>query len=76
MFDHLSNLSVKRGNSLKPQYGSLIPGNPNLPPDEEVIEDDSDLDESSDDRRDSANEDEMDIDDDDEDEFVNGPFDL
>ena len=76
MFDHLSNLSVKRGNSLKPQYGSLIPGNPNLPPDEEVIEDDSDLDESNDDRRDGANEDEMDIDDDDEDEFVNGPFDL
>ncbi|QPG73609.1 Serine/threonine-protein kinase [Brettanomyces nanus] len=71
MFDHLSSLSVKKGNSLKPQYGSLIPGDPNMPPDEEVIEDDTDFDE--DDEGESRNEDEdMDVDD----EFVNGPFDL
>ena len=75
MFDHLNNLSVKKGNSLKPQYGSLIPGNPNLPPDEEVIEDDTDLDDENGDDQDGGNEDEMDIDDD-EDEFVNGPFDM
>ncbi|VEU21685.1 DEKNAAC102606 [Brettanomyces naardenensis] len=70
MFDHLSSLSVKKGNSLKPQYGSLIPGNPNMPPVEEVIEDDTDFDE--DDEEESRNEDDMDVDD----EFVNGPFDL
>lgn len=71
----MNNLSVKKGNSLKPQYGSLIPGNPNLPPDEEVIEDDTDLDDENGDDQDGGNEDEMDIDDD-EDEFVNGPFDM
>lgn len=48
--------------------GSFIPGNPNLPPDDEVIEDQID------------EEDEMDIDNDDQnmgsEEFVNGRFDL
>lgn len=47
--------------------GSFIPGNPNLPPDDQVIEDQID------------EEDEMDIDNDDQlesEEFVNGRFDL
>lgn len=46
--------------------GSFIPGNPNLPPDEDVIDDDL------------IEVDEMDIDDDhlDDEEFVNGRFDL
>lgn len=76
MFDHLSQLSVKKGNSLKPQYGSLIPGDPNLPPDEEVIESDSEDDsfQAHDGATNDGDED-MDIDSD-EDQFVNGPFDM
>jgi protein-serine/threonine kinase len=48
-------------------YGSLIPGNPHLPPEEDVIEEDGEEDEQID--RDGDHE--MD-----DDEFVNGQFDL
>ncbi|KAH3668466.1 hypothetical protein OGAPHI_002220 [Ogataea philodendri] len=67
MFDHLNSQSIGKrfGNSYKPAYGSLIPGNPNLPPEEEVIDEDSQEDED-------IVQDDMDVDDD----FVNGQFDL
>lgn len=65
MDDHFSK--SHRYNAFKGP-GSFIPGNPSLPPDDEVIEDQID------------EEDEMDIDDDDHnmgsEEFVNGRFDL
>lgn len=63
MFDHF-NPSMGRKESYKPQYGSFIPGNPNLPPEEEVIDEQSEIEEEIDD--------DMDVDD----EFVNGQFDL
>ncbi|CAI8500245.1 unnamed protein product [Pichia kudriavzevii] len=63
MFDHF-NPSMGRRGSYKPQYGSFIPGNPNLPPDEEVVDEVSEIEEE--------NQDDMDLDD----EFVNGQFDL
>lgn len=69
MFDHFGNgigpLNGRRG-SYKPQYGSFIPGNPNLPPDEEVVDEQSEIEE----------EDEEDMDVDIEEEFVNGQLDL
>lgn len=49
-------------------YGSLIPGNPHLPPEEDVIEDEED--EDNDDHMDTDGDHEMD------DQFVNGQFDL
>lgn len=65
MDDHFSK--SHRYNAFR-NPGSFIPGNPNLPPDDEVIEDQID------------EEDEMDIDNDDHnmgsEEFVNGRFDL
>lgn len=65
MDDHFSK--SHRYNAFR-NPGSFIPGNPNLPPDDEVIEDQID------------EEDEMDIDNDDQnmgsEEFVNGRFDL
>jgi protein-serine/threonine kinase len=64
MFDHF-NPSMGRRGSYKPQYGSFIPGNPNLPPEEEVIDEQSEIEEE-------VEEDDMDVDD----EFVNGQFDL
>jgi serine/threonine protein kinase SCH9 len=64
MFDHF-NPSMGRRGSYKPQYGSFIPGNPNLPPDEEVVDEQSDIEEE-------AEDDDMDVDY----EFVNGQFDL
>ncbi|ODV88105.1 hypothetical protein CANARDRAFT_193554 [[Candida] arabinofermentans NRRL YB-2248] len=68
IFDHLNaqSMNKKFGNSYKPMYGSLIPGNPALPPEEEVIDEDSQEDEEE------LNHDDMDVDD----EFVNGQFDL
>ncbi|KAG7881515.1 hypothetical protein KL905_001001 [Ogataea polymorpha] len=67
IFDHLNSHSMGKrlGNSYKPAYGSLIPGNPNLPPEEEVIDEESQEDEEE-------ARDDMDVDDD----FVNGQFDL
>lgn len=69
MFDHFAQLGVNgaRRGSYKPQYGSFIPGNPNLPPDEEVVDEQSEIEEE-----DEAED--MDIDA--EEEFVNGQFDL
>ncbi|TID23221.1 hypothetical protein CANINC_003238 [Pichia inconspicua] len=64
MLDHF-NPSMGRRGSYKPQYGSFIPGNPNLPPDEEVVDEQSEIEEEDE-------EDDMDVDD----EFVNGQFDL
>lgn len=64
MDDHFNR--SHRYNAFK-SPGSFIPGNPNLPPDDQVIEDQID------------EEDEMDIDNDDQmesEEFVNGRFDL
>ena len=66
MFDHF-NPSMGRRGSYKPQYGSFIPGNPNLPPDEEVVDEQSEIEEELED-----DDDNMDVDD----EFVNGQFDL
>lgn len=69
MFDHFGNgFAQGRRGSYKPQYGSFIPGNPNLPPDEEVVDEQSEIEEEDED------EEEMDVDIDEE--FVNGQFDL
>ncbi|GMM30842.1 serine/threonine protein kinase [Martiniozyma asiatica (nom. inval.)] len=68
MFDHFSSnfsASVRRG-SYKPQYGSFIPGNPNLPPAEEVVDEQSEIEEEEEEI------DDMDVDE----EFINGQFDL
>lgn len=46
--------------------GSFIPGNPNLPPDEDVIDDNIE----------EENEDEMEVDNGEDEEFINGRFDL
>ncbi|OWB72098.1 hypothetical protein B5S31_g1800 [[Candida] boidinii] len=72
IFDHFNNTSVsnKRG-SFKPAPGSFIPGNPNLPPDEEVIDEIEEI-EEEDVSEEKQNDDAMDVDD----EFVNGQFDL
>lgn len=68
MDDHFGYGKSHRHNSYMPP-GSFIPGNPNLPPDEDAIDDDQ-----------INEEDEMDIDNDDshlgDDEFVSGRFDL
>lgn len=67
MFDHFGNGAL--GTSVRNKFrgpGSLIPGNPNLPPEEEVIE------EEGEEYEDKMDVDELEI----EDEFVNGQFDL
>lgn len=64
MFDHFNGSMGRRG-SYKPQYGSFIPGNPNLPPDEEVVDEQSEIEEENEGE-------DMDVDD----EFVSGQFDL
>lgn len=60
--DHLGK--SHRHNTFK-NPGSFIPGDPNLPPDEDVIDDDQ-----------IEEEDEMDIDGGEDEEFINGRFDL
>lgn len=66
MFDHFNGSMGRKLGSYKPQYGSFIPGNPNLPPAEEVVDEQSEIEEEN----------EGDFDMDVDDEFVSGQFDL